>query len=612
MSKQLYEEALADAKKLKEVAEDNAKKSLIEAVTPRIRDLIERELLKEFNESEFDEMDCDDDFAPPGAPAPDGKLMTDIGGVRSPVSPPGPDGKVTLDLDALSRNMGGSPVAAPMFGGGTATDDEYMLEPDDALKMDSLSSVLGGGATYPPTSTAAKYGSERSFVSDVNKFETKITKLHGAKRNLRESKGYINEINSMIAKLDNMYAYVQESIRDSGRKKLYETRLELFFAKLKTLQEQTMRNRRSLNETQLVINMPEPEEGQLAKDWLASFGEGGLDAELDMGGSDEDEEDMDVDMEDEGGEEDEDEDSFDLAGDDEFGDEDEDEGGDDEFGDEDEEEDDEEEGDMQLSWYNRGRVMESRRNKDNLVVEIDEGMLRREIGRMREARQLREARALRARRLAESRRRRLYEFDAPSADGHGPLVDDDFGGDPEEKIEPLKVKLQEYDILEIVETGGSETEGSNAKNDEQDTKEGYGESYRRGSRHLTSRNGGGRNGTPSGRTGIAETKLRRQLEETNLFNAKLIYSNKLLQNESLSRRQKAEIIERLDEAKTLREAKLVYESLTKAMAGTSRPLRETTERRVLGSSSMTTRPASTQLNEGFETDRWARLAGITK
>ena len=47
MSKQLYEEALADVKKLKEVAEDNAKKALIEAVTPRIRDLIENQLMNE-------------------------------------------------------------------------------------------------------------------------------------------------------------------------------------------------------------------------------------------------------------------------------------------------------------------------------------------------------------------------------------------------------------------------------------------------------------------------------------------------------------------------------------------------------------------------------------
>ena len=33
----LFEEALADAKKLKEVAEENAKKAILESVTPKIR-----------------------------------------------------------------------------------------------------------------------------------------------------------------------------------------------------------------------------------------------------------------------------------------------------------------------------------------------------------------------------------------------------------------------------------------------------------------------------------------------------------------------------------------------------------------------------------------------
>ena len=44
MSKQLYEEAIADVKKLKEIAEDNAKRAVIEAVAPRIRELIEKEI----------------------------------------------------------------------------------------------------------------------------------------------------------------------------------------------------------------------------------------------------------------------------------------------------------------------------------------------------------------------------------------------------------------------------------------------------------------------------------------------------------------------------------------------------------------------------------------
>ena len=104
--------------------------------------------------------------------------------------------------------------------------------------------------------------------------------------------------------------------------------------------------------------------------------------------------------------------------------------------------------------------------------------------------------------------------------------------------------------------------------------------------------------------------LSKKLAETNLLNAKLLFTNKLLQTESLTARQKAQVIEQLDAAETVREAKLVYESLAKALV---KPRRTVSEGRVLGSSSQATRAASTQtttLNEGVEAERWARLAGI--
>jgi len=49
MSKQLYEEALADVRKLKEIAEDNAKRAILEAVTPRIKDLKDKTSIKIVN-----------------------------------------------------------------------------------------------------------------------------------------------------------------------------------------------------------------------------------------------------------------------------------------------------------------------------------------------------------------------------------------------------------------------------------------------------------------------------------------------------------------------------------------------------------------------------------
>ena len=45
MSKSLFEEAIADAKQLREVAEQNAKSAILEAVTPKIKQFIESQLI---------------------------------------------------------------------------------------------------------------------------------------------------------------------------------------------------------------------------------------------------------------------------------------------------------------------------------------------------------------------------------------------------------------------------------------------------------------------------------------------------------------------------------------------------------------------------------------
>ena len=45
MSKTLYEEAVADAQKLRELAEETAKNKIIEAVMPQIRDLVNKRIM---------------------------------------------------------------------------------------------------------------------------------------------------------------------------------------------------------------------------------------------------------------------------------------------------------------------------------------------------------------------------------------------------------------------------------------------------------------------------------------------------------------------------------------------------------------------------------------
>ena len=60
MSTTLYREAIAEAQQLKELAEQNAKNKIIEALTPRIQAMVESQFLSEQSEIEIEDLDIDD------------------------------------------------------------------------------------------------------------------------------------------------------------------------------------------------------------------------------------------------------------------------------------------------------------------------------------------------------------------------------------------------------------------------------------------------------------------------------------------------------------------------------------------------------------------------
>ena len=106
--------------------------------------------------------------------------------------------------------------------------------------------------------------------------------------------------------------------------------------------------------------------------------------------------------------------------------------------------------------------------------------------------------------------------------------------------------------------------------------------------------------------------MKGQLQEMNLFNAKLLYANKLMQNRNLTLAQQKKIVESLDGAKSLREAKILFEGIVNALNKqnkASKNLTEGTTRRILGESSRSTRSAQ-PANNRVEVDRWATLAGL--
>jgi len=100
--------------------------------------------------------------------------------------------------------------------------------------------------------------------------------------------------------------------------------------------------------------------------------------------------------------------------------------------------------------------------------------------------------------------------------------------------------------------------------------------------------------------------LREQLEDLNLFNAKLLYVNKLLQNKSINESQKKSVIRALDQAQSLKEAKMLYKSLTESFTQNAKST--LSESRTRGSSSKAITSSSAKpMNE---VNRWATLAGL--
>jgi len=106
--------------------------------------------------------------------------------------------------------------------------------------------------------------------------------------------------------------------------------------------------------------------------------------------------------------------------------------------------------------------------------------------------------------------------------------------------------------------------------------------------------------------------LRSELNEINLLNAKLLYTNKIFKSKNLTESQKVRVLESFDKAGTVKEAKLIFETVTVGFK--SKPARNINENlgrasRSMSAPSMTKRPI-------VESDemvmRFQKLAGIIK
>lgn len=580
----LYDEAIADAKELMRMAEENATNRLIEAVAPRIRKIVEKRLTETTNEDddidsivasldssgeEDPDMSFDDEM--------DDSSVDDLEGEDFEDEDEELEDDADLESDSFSSS--GGMASFPMkgvkkinieFEGDRMLTDEGVELTNESIN--TLISIIDGKGSLTDRIREARMelkliGRALSVLNEGRTGRTAALRIVENFNNiLRKSLGFQGELNDipsgkLLESSSSEMNLLLKEIKTMSTRSLLRTLLEREEAKTRNAS-----SRRTLREAD--------EDKDDAGD------DGGDDMPVDDGGGDDD---GDVDM-----------DAVksaleslaaavgmevkpaDDAGDD-GGDEDDDAGGDEEISleadegsvyemDEDmmemEMEDEMDEMPMESRNRNRGR-------KNEIVFNVNESQLRQELQR------------LRARRLRE-------EIEPTSA----------FGGDPEEEF-------SSYDDVELnanvteADAPKAKKDAAKAKKDASDAKKEAMEEARK-NRALTSR---------LKEATAAITELRRELNEQKLFNAKLLYVNKLMQNAALPKSKLKAVVEALDSAKTLREANLLYKSLNESLSRTSSNLTEGANRTV-GSSSRSTRPGG-MVNESVgETDRWAVLAGI--
>jgi hypothetical protein len=107
--------------------------------------------------------------------------------------------------------------------------------------------------------------------------------------------------------------------------------------------------------------------------------------------------------------------------------------------------------------------------------------------------------------------------------------------------------------------------------------------------------------------------LRKTINEVNLLNAKLLYTNKLFRSYNLTNEQKVKVVENLDRTSSVREVKLVYTTLAESMnfSGTERKGKKNITEGFASKPAKSTAPKKEIISEANQmADRFKQLAGL--
>lgn len=568
----LYQEALADAISLREMAEKNARNKIIESIAPQIKKMIERQMLAEQDEDVASDEDTDVPSLDLDALPDEGSDLPSMGSSMpsSMSGSPAPDPDEEVTHTVTTKTASGTEVKINVrvdkHGEASASAEADAAEGDDVdvelneETLKSLSQMMFG----------RKKRAEKPSLAII-KQQLECLKLVSSKLPLSESKNFKEAYAIMIKNLSNFNKHVISNgssveTRKNFNKVMKEIKNMSTSARFRRLLEQ-MENKKKLRKEAKLVFEPADLEGLDDEDFkskLQGMSFGVEFAEDEDGGDEEGS----VDVSDTGSapaaspapaapaapamaEEDEmEEDDMD------------------EMYDMDEEEDMEE-------MYEEMEEEEDDELEEETVFHVNESMLRKELRRIKESKK-----------------------------GIKDAMADQFGGGKEEGDpwldgEVTTENVDEDDAEAIAEKALKVAKkATDAAKDEREKRK----EEARANRGLKGK-------LDESRKMIVA--LREQLDEVNLFNAKLLYVNKLMQNRDLTPRQQRSIVESLDGAKSVREAQLLFNSLTESLKVKSTKMNEG---KVIGSASRSTRSGSAPatLNESVEVDRWAILAGIKK
>jgi len=116
----------------------------------------------------------------------------------------------------------------------------------------------------------------------------------------------------------------------------------------------------------------------------------------------------------------------------------------------------------------------------------------------------------------------------------------------------------------------------------------------------------------AGDDGIKEEldTLRAELHEVNLLNAKLLYTNKIFRAKNLKEAQKVKVLEAFDKAETVKEAKLVFETMNSSLANAKKQVVKENLGRASKSSGIISQTKSNIVDVDPMFARMQKLAGL--